>query len=101
MSVIEPETHHIESKDELRSEINAPDQENGNGEKDYTIENNTASKKRKSHKSRHENGIEEKDQTLENDTASKKRKSSKSKHGSHKKVKDVAYNKIESIQLQV
>lgn len=102
MSVIEPETHQTESKDEfpLRSKIDAPDQENGKQEKDYTIETNTASKKRKSHKSRHENGIEEKDQILENDTASKKRKSNKSKHGSHKKVKDVAYNKIEPIQLQ-
>lgn len=43
-----------------------------------------------------ENGTEEKD----NNTASKKRKSNKSRHGSHKKVKDVAYNKVESIQLQ-
>jgi len=99
MSVIEPETQQTKSKDEfpLRSEIDAPDQENGIEEKDHTIENKSASKKRKSNKSRHENGIEEKDQTLENDTASKKKKS---KHGSHKKVKDVAYNKVESIQLQ-
>ena len=44
------------------------------------------------------------DPDKENDTneitASKKRKSNKSKHGSHKKVKNVAYNKVESIQLQ-
>ncbi|MCI00486.1 transducin beta-like protein 3-like [Trifolium medium] len=104
MSVIEPDTQQTESKDEfpLRPEIDAPDQENGIEEKDHTIENKSASKKRKSNKSSLENEIEEKDQTLENDndTASKKRKSKKSKHGSHKKVKDVAYNKVESIQLQ-
>ncbi|KAG4932676.1 hypothetical protein JHK87_046678 [Glycine soja] len=44
------------------------------------------------------------DPDKENDTneitASKKRKSNKSKLGSHKKVKNVAYNKVESIQLQ-
>lgn len=75
MSVIEPETQQKESKADfpLGSEIDVPDKENG---------------------------IEEKDHTLENNTASKKRRSNKSGHGSHKKVKDVAYNKVESIQLQ-
>jgi U3 small nucleolar RNA-associated protein 13 len=102
MSVIEPDTQQTESKDEfpLWPEIDTADQQNGIEEKDHTIENKTASKKRKSNKSKPENEIEEEDQTLENDTASKKRKSKKSKHGSHKKVKDVAYNKVEPIQLQ-
>ncbi|XP_027329548.1 transducin beta-like protein 3 [Abrus precatorius] len=74
MSVIEPETQQTESKAELslQSEIDIPDKENGILEKDHPHEN----------------------------TASKKRKSNKSRHGSHKKVKDVAYNKVESIQLQ-
>ncbi|XP_029130005.1 transducin beta-like protein 3 [Cajanus cajan] len=45
-----------------------------------------------------ENGIDN-DHTREI-TASKKRKSNKSRHGSHKKVKDAAYNKVESVQLQ-
>ncbi|WJX88672.1 hypothetical protein P8452_70735 [Trifolium repens] len=102
MSVIEPDTQQTESKDEfpLWPEIDTADQQNGIEEEDYIIENTTASKKRKSNKSKPENEIEEEDQTLENDTASKKRKSKKSKHGSHKKVKDVAYNKVEPIQLQ-
>ncbi|KAK7389072.1 hypothetical protein VNO78_23904 [Psophocarpus tetragonolobus] len=74
MSVIEPEAQSTESKAELllQSEIDIPDQENVIEEKDHTHEI----------------------------TASKKRKSNKSKHGSHKKVKNVAYNKVESIQLQ-
>ncbi|TKY55206.1 Transducin beta protein 3 [Spatholobus suberectus] len=74
MSVIEPEAQPTESKAEflLQSEIDIPDKENG---------------------------IEEKDHTREI-TTSKKRKSNKSRHGSHKKVKDVAYNKVESIQLK-
>ncbi|XP_057416676.1 protein TORMOZ EMBRYO DEFECTIVE [Lotus japonicus] len=71
MSVIEPQTQQLESK-ALLSEIDIPDKENG--------------------------VIEEKDHTNENTTA-KKRKSHKSKHGSHKKAKDVAYNKVESIPL--
>lgn len=99
MSVIEPETQQSESKEEfpLQSKIDSVDQEIGIEEKDDILDNNTASKKRKSNKSRHENDVEEKDQPLENNTASKKRKS---KHSSHKKVKDVAYNKVESIQLE-
>uniref|UniRef100_A0A0R0JZQ4 U3 small nucleolar RNA-associated protein 13 C-terminal domain-containing protein n=1 Tax=Glycine max TaxID=3847 RepID=A0A0R0JZQ4_SOYBN len=74
MSVIEPQVQPTESKAELllQSEIDIPDKENGIEKKDHTHEI----------------------------TASKKRKSNKSKHGSHKKVKNVAYNKVESIQLQ-
>ncbi|KAJ1439067.1 WD40/YVTN repeat-like-containing domain superfamily [Sesbania bispinosa] len=75
MSVIEPETQPTQPKDEFprQSEIDLPQKENGIEEEDHTIEN----------------------------TTSKKRKSNKSRHGSHKKkVKDVAYNKVESIQLQ-
>lgn len=74
MSVIEPDTQQTESKAEipLQSENNTPDKEHFVEEKDHTQENG----------------------------ASKKRKSNKSRHGSHKKVKDVAYNKVESIQLQ-
>lgn len=74
MSVIEPEAQLTESKAELllQSEIDIPNEENGIEEKDHTPEV----------------------------TASKKRKSNKSRHGSHKKHKDVAYNKVESIQLQ-
>lgn len=75
MSVIEPEIQQTEPKAEflLQSKMDVPEEENG---------------------------IEEKERTLENKTPSKKRKSSKSRQGSHKKVKDVAYNKVESIQLQ-
>ncbi|KAK7330492.1 hypothetical protein VNO77_24687 [Canavalia gladiata] len=73
MSVIEPEAQRTESKAEpLQSESDIPDKENGIVQEDHTHEN----------------------------TASKKRKSNKSRHGSHKKVKDGAYNKVESIQLQ-
>lgn len=75
MSVIEPAIQQTEPKAEflLQSKMDVPEDENG---------------------------IEEKERTLENNTPSKKRKSNKSRHGSHKKVKDVAYNKVESIQLQ-
>ncbi|ESW27427.1 hypothetical protein PHAVU_003G200800 [Phaseolus vulgaris] len=74
MSVIEPEAQPTESKTELllQSDIHIPDTENGIEERDHTPEI----------------------------TASKKRKSNKSRHGSHKKVKNVAFNKVESIQLQ-
>ncbi|KAK7265683.1 hypothetical protein RJT34_33306 [Clitoria ternatea] len=73
MSVIEPEAQQTESKGEfpLQSEIDIPNKENGIEEEVYTTEN----------------------------TVSKKRKSNKSRHGSHKKIKDVAYNKVEPIQL--
>jgi len=74
MSVIEPEAQPTESKTELllQSDIHIPDTENGIEERDHTPEI----------------------------TASKKRKSNKSRHGSHKKVKNVAFNKVDSIQLQ-
>ncbi|KAF1867244.1 hypothetical protein Lal_00049673 [Lupinus albus] len=74
MSVIDPESQQPEPKAEfpLQSEIENPDKEKGVEEKDHTQEN----------------------------APSKKRKSNKSRHGSHKKVKDVAYNKVESIPLQ-
>ncbi|XP_061366816.1 protein TORMOZ EMBRYO DEFECTIVE [Gastrolobium bilobum] len=74
MSVIEPETQQIESKTEfpLQSEIDILDKENGIEEEDHTHEN----------------------------ASSKKRKSNKSRRGSHKKVKDLTYKKVESIQLQ-
>ncbi|CAJ1943861.1 unnamed protein product [Sphenostylis stenocarpa] len=74
MSVIEPEVQPTESRTELllQSNIDVPDTENVIEEKDHTFEI----------------------------TASKKRKSNKSRHGSHKKVKNVAFNKVESIQLQ-
>ena len=71
MSVIEPD-QQTESKVEplLHSETNSPD-----------------------------DGIEEQDHTEKN-VPSKKRKSNKSKYSSHKKVKSVAYNKVETIRLQ-
>ncbi|CAJ1943854.1 unnamed protein product [Sphenostylis stenocarpa] len=74
MSVIEQEVQPTESSTELllQSNIDVPDTENVIEEKDHTAEI----------------------------TASKKRKSNKSRHGSHKKVKNVAFNKVESIQLQ-
>ncbi|CAL0306816.1 unnamed protein product [Lupinus luteus] len=74
MSVIDPESQQPEPKAELllRSEIENPDKEKGAEEKDHSQEN----------------------------APSKKRKSNKSRHGSHKKVKDVAYNKVASIPLQ-
>ncbi|KAI4343751.1 hypothetical protein L6164_011061 [Bauhinia variegata] len=73
MSVIDPEMQSKESRDEssLQPKINNPG-EDGMKEQEYT----------------------------EGNAASKKRKSNKSRHGSHKKVKGVAYKKIESIQLQ-
>ncbi|KAE9601432.1 putative transcription factor WD40-like family [Lupinus albus] len=72
MSVIDPETQQPEPKAEflLQSEIENPDKEQGINEKDHTQEN----------------------------APSKKRKSNKSRQGSHKKVKDVAYNKVETVQ---
>lgn len=73
MSVIEPETQQTESKADfqLQSQIDNPNKDD----------------------------IKEKDHPQEN-APLKKRKSNKSRHGSHKKVKDVAYNKVESIPLQ-
>ncbi|XP_014490616.1 transducin beta-like protein 3 isoform X2 [Vigna radiata var. radiata] len=74
MSVIEPEAQPTESKTKLllQSDIHIPDTEND---------------------------IEERDDSPEI-TASKKRKSKRSRHGSHKKVKNVAFNRVESIPLQ-
>ncbi|OIW17730.1 hypothetical protein TanjilG_29080 [Lupinus angustifolius] len=74
MSVIDPETQQPEPKAEflLQSEIDNPDEEQGINENDHTQEN----------------------------APSKKRKSNKPRQGSHKKVKDVAYNKVESVKLK-
>ncbi|MED6149848.1 hypothetical protein PIB30_066537 [Stylosanthes scabra] len=73
MSVIEPETQQTESRTEIPSQSENIIDERHVVEEEHPQEDATVSKKRK--------------------------KSSKSKHSSSKKVKDVAYNKVDTIQL--